>query len=150
MGFFDVIPTRRNGKYVWASWFNSLRDAGAALEALSPQPDVQIVIPNNSGGAVGTGIFLDSSEYVGYIVRLTAYRKTDSNHKRGMVMLYCAFKDGTGWLPPERQQTNEPLGITFSVDPSTQELMMNTNDLVGASYEGKGTGRIIDRSKLEV
>lgn len=148
MGFFDSIPIRLNGQDIWASWFNSLRTAGMNLEALAPQAEVQISnIQNNQSTPFGTGIILDSTQYRGYIVRLNAFRKTDSNHVSGIVMLYINFKVGIGWVV-EREQKIEPLGITFSVDVGTQEIMMVTDDLTGTSYSGKGTIKIIDRAEV--
>lgn len=145
---FADIPIRLNGQDIWASWFNALRAAGVVLEQLSPQPEVQIaVIPNNESTPVGTGIFLNNLEYTGYTVRLNGFRKTDDFHNSGVVMMYCNFKEGTGWRL-ERQQLIEPLGIVFSIDPATQEIMMVTDDLTGANYDGKGTIKIIDRAEV--
>ena len=148
MATFADIITRLNGQDIWASWFNQLRDAGITLENQSPQAEVQIAdVENNQMTPFGTGIILDSSDYHGYVVRFNGFRKTDDFHNSGVIMLYINFKVGTGWRV-EREQKIEPLGITFSVDAGTQEIMMVTDDLTGANYSGKGTIKIIDRAEV--
>lgn len=124
-------------------WFN-----GTDWVSLFTTDDIQTSLPNNTTG-FGTGILLDETKYVSYTIRLTGYRKTDAPvNLRSIITFDCVYKEGVGWLTPERQMRPENLGVTASIIAG--EFCLTTTNIAGANYEGKGTLKILDRAQIEV
>lgn len=124
-------------------WYNGLE-----WVHLLATNDIQVMIPNNVTN-YGTGIMLDESKYVSYTIRLCGYRKTDAPvNLRSLITFDCVWKEGVGWLTPERQMRPENLGVTAIVVGG--EFCLNTTNIAGANYEGFGTLKILDRAQIEV
>lgn len=137
-GFLAYVTGQGFFWYNGVDWVNFL-----------PAADIQIDIPNNQLTAYGTGLILDSTKYVSYTIRFSGFRTNSPINLRSIVIFWCVFKSGVGWIV-ERDQRPDNLGVSGEVDAITEEFSIKTTDLAGGSYSGKGTLKILDRSSVEV
>lgn len=102
---FSVIPVRQNSTQTDASWWNSLRTAGSAVETIvnaiiggGGSIEVTQAILNNQSGAAVTGLAL-SSTYKKHIIDYWVKRISTSGG--GVTVMesgqYTAIYDGTTW-----------------------------------------------------
>lgn len=134
---FSEIPTRANGPWILASWFNYLRNAGIVLQnrvstlvgAGASSSETLVAIANNQTGANVTGLII-SPLYrvtrVKYWVRRVA---TDTVMSAGeLTVMY----DGTNFfLGREEFETPTTAGMAFDVNISTGQVTYDSSNMAG-------------------
>ena len=144
--YFSSIGVRANGQSVTYEWFNALRTAGAAIEALLSSlasAETEMTIANNQAAANITGVVYSGATYAGYELRAFYRRKTDSSERVGHVTVKASYRTlTTVWEISEVVEGGDASGITFSIDTATGQLKYATDNQAGANYVGELKHRV--------
>lgn len=133
---FSTIPTRENGDTVLASWFNSLKTAGAAIESFLGSgflPETSQTIANNqSAPANVTSLLFSSASTRGGIIDVDIYRYTTSTgaiEKKEIKRFVVSYKVGTAtWDIMDMGGGPDVSGVTLSITSGGQVQYTSTNE----------------------
>ena len=142
---FSLIAIRANSPVlrITKDWFNSLRAAGAALEALlgpslsySAAP---VALANNQVGAADvTGLLFDKTVYKTAMVIAEIRRKTADNEAVAHGKMSAIYRDNTDtWeLVPtlDGDGPGDGAGVTFSMNG--EQVQYVSDNMAGADYIG--------------
>lgn len=139
---FAGIPSRSNGDQVFASWFNLLQIAGAALESLlnasnSLTPTKFTIADNQASFANVTGLVFDHTVIRAAIVQYTIYRTDGAIERRETGLLHLGYKNIAGTWTLERQSfMDDALNVASSLQVTSGGQIQYKSDSMGGTYSG--------------
>jgi hypothetical protein len=139
MGYFSSIPDRSNGQKFLYSWFNSLKAAGAAVEAFLGGGfigETSFAIANNTGPANVTGLIIDSTLYKSAHIFAEVRRKTDSSEAISNGKITIQYRDNTTTWELLDELNGDDDGVTFTVHATTGQILYTSDNMSGSSYSG--------------
>lgn len=137
---FSSVTVRENGQRVDYSWWNSLRTAGAAVEAFLGAgfiSETPFAIANGQASAANiTGLAFSSAAYKGALITMEVRRKTDSSEVIDHGMWTARYKDSTSsWELLRVVGGGDETGVTLSITAGGQ-VQYTSDTLSGANYSG--------------
>src|SRR3954465_9964333 len=125
---FSAIPTRENGDTVLASWFNSLKTAGALIESYLGAGFLvetsQTITNTQSSPANVISLLLDSASYRGAIIDVDIYRystSTGAQERKDIRRFIASYKVGAAtWDLMDMGGGPDDAGVTLSITSGGQ------------------------------
>lgn len=136
---FTAIPTRSNGQKFFSTWFNSLRDAGIAIENFlggGYVAETSFTLANNTGSPTNvTGLSFSSASYKAAYIFARIQRKTDSSETVSIGTLKAVYRVATTTWELLDEMGGDYTGTTFSITSGGQ-IQYTTTNQSGTNYTG--------------
>jgi hypothetical protein len=136
---FGAITDRANGANIPASWFNTLRDAGVALENFLGGgfvAETSFTIANiQVAPANVTGLVFNSASYKGAQVFVEVRRRTGTNESVSIGRLLLFYRENTAAWDLVDELGGDDDGVTFTITAGGQVQYISDN-MSGSGYVG--------------
>lgn len=139
MGLFGSIPDRANGDKFYYYWFNSLRDAGKAIENFlggSYIAETSVSLANNQVAASSiTGLLFDHTLTQAVHIYAEVRRSTSSTEVISSGRLIAFYRVATTTWELLDELSIDDDGVVFSIT-SAGQIQYTSDNMSGTGYAG--------------